>query len=45
MEAAQTLQTKTRDVLQNIVDVRPMAWDKGSRAKAQTTMPARAMDV
>ncbi len=39
------LQTMTKSVLQKIVEVRPMAWDKGRRAKGPTTMPARAMDV
>lgn len=45
MDAAHTLQMRTKTVLQKIVEVRPMACDKGSSAKGPTTMPARAIDV
>ena len=45
MEAPQMLQTKTKKVVQKIVEVRPTACDKGSSANGPIIIPAMAIEV
>ena len=44
MDAAQILQIRTKDVLQKMVELRPIIYESGRARKGPTSMPARVMD-